>query len=175
MAPSGKSSSTTTSLDLMARVFYFRKEPTYEYLTGQDIEIQVSPTYYFALARGNRLIELWGDDVNEFNPDREFADTEVWHHEVVRSYNPATPRFSPFTFPPRDCIGKNFAHMEARLILAHLLNKFSFELVDEYKHLDNYMESEDLLGVNYGTVAPRNLLMPATVKTPYFGLGINVR
>ena len=65
--------------------------------------------------------------------------------------------------------------MEARLILAHLLHRFDFELIDEYKHLDKYVESEDLLGVNYGTVAPRNLLMPETVKTPYFGLGINVR
>ena len=80
----------------------------------------------------------------------------------MRSYNPATPRFSPFTFPPRDCIGKNFAHMEARLIVAHLLKEFSFELLDEYKSLDN----DEILGINYGTLAPRDLTQPPLIETP---------
>lgn len=105
--------------------------------------------------------DLWGDDVLKFNPDREFKDSEIWHNKVIRSYNPATPRFSPFTFPPRDCIGKNFAHMEARLIMAHLLKHFSFELTDEYKNL----ERDETIGINYGTLAPRDLTRPPLIET----------
>jgi hypothetical protein len=44
-------------------------------------------------------------------------------------------RFSPFTFSPRDCLGKNFAQMEMRTIMANVFRKFKFGLSDSYaKH-----------------------------------------
>ena len=53
----------------------------------------------------HRNPELWGADVLEFNPDRDFAVQELWGQVGFAAYNPHTERFSPFTHPPRDCIG----------------------------------------------------------------------
>jgi cytochrome P450 len=72
--------------------------------------------------------ELWGDDANVFNPDREWHDDELWHDQVYAARNPHSRRFSPFTHTPRDCIGKNFAQMEMRTILTQLFKNFTFTL-----------------------------------------------
>ncbi|GKU97555.1 hypothetical protein SLEP1_g10693 [Rubroshorea leprosula] len=67
--------------------------------------------------------ELWGKDANEFNPDR-FAS---------RTF--ATGRhFIPFAAGPRNCVGQSFAMMEAKIILAMLISKFSFTMSDSYRH-----------------------------------------
>ena len=94
----------------------------------------------------HRSPELWGADAARFNPDRAFEEAEVWHGRVFAAYSPHSKRYSPFTFPPRDCIGKNFAQMEARTILAHLFHRFRFELAEEFRAHD----PSSYLGVNYG-------------------------
>ncbi|XP_045818172.1 cytokinin hydroxylase-like [Trifolium pratense] len=66
--------------------------------------------------------ELWGKDANEFNPQR-FAS---------KSFMPG--RFIPFASGPRNCVGQSFAMMEAKIILAMLISKFSFTISDNYKH-----------------------------------------
>ncbi|PSS33601.1 Cytokinin hydroxylase [Actinidia chinensis var. chinensis] len=66
--------------------------------------------------------ELWGKDVNEFNPDR-FAS---------KSYTPG--RFIPFAAGPRNCVGQSFAIMEAKIILAMLITRFSFTISENYRH-----------------------------------------
>ena len=65
--------------------------------------------------------KLWGNDSRIYNPEREFKDEELWYNSVINSYNPSTERFSPFTYGPRDCIGKNFSQIEMRLILLYLI------------------------------------------------------
>lgn len=66
--------------------------------------------------------ELWGKDANEFNPER-FAS------------KPFTPgRFIPFAAGPRNCIGQSFAIMEAKIILAMLISRFSFTISPSYRH-----------------------------------------
>ncbi|WJX65888.1 hypothetical protein P8452_50501 [Trifolium repens] len=66
--------------------------------------------------------ELWGKDANEFNPQR-FAS---------KSFMPG--RFIPFASGPRNCVGQSFAMMEAKIILAMLISKFSFTISENYKH-----------------------------------------
>ncbi|KAJ7975732.1 Cytochrome P450 [Quillaja saponaria] len=66
--------------------------------------------------------ELWGKDANEFNPER-FAS---------KSFTPG--RFMPFAAGPRNCVGQAFAMMEAKLILAMLISKFSFTISENYRH-----------------------------------------
>jgi cytochrome P450 len=114
----------------------------------------------------HRNPDLWGDTVLDFNPEREFSDAELWHGKGLAAYNPHSERFSPFTHPPRDCIGKNFAQMEARTILLHILRKYSFELAEPYKTWvrEHPEEVPRYLGVNLGTMGPRDLTRPALVK-----------
>ncbi|KAK3035221.1 hypothetical protein RJ639_033855 [Escallonia herrerae] len=67
--------------------------------------------------------EIWGKDVNEFNPDR-FAS---------KSSAPGR-HFIPFAAGPRNCVGQAFAMMEAKIILAMLISRFSFIISDNYRH-----------------------------------------
>ncbi|CAH8257312.1 unnamed protein product [Arabidopsis lyrata] len=67
--------------------------------------------------------ELWGEDANEFNPERF----------TTRSFA-SSRHFMPFAAGPRNCIGQTFAMMEAKIILAMLVSKFSFEISENYRH-----------------------------------------
>jgi len=134
----------------------FREIQFDDYITGpdgKDVLIKKGTHVQIANWSRHRNPELWGPDANEFSPDREFKNNELWNGSALAGYNPASERFSPFTFPPRDCIGKNFAHMEARAIIANLLHHFTFSLTQPWR--DNQNPEE--LGVNYGTLAPRDL------------------
>ncbi|ESW23663.2 hypothetical protein PHAVU_004G064600 [Phaseolus vulgaris] len=66
--------------------------------------------------------ELWGEDANEFNPQR-FAS---------KSFTPG--RFIPFATGPRNCVGQSFAIMEAKIILAMFISQFSFTISESYRH-----------------------------------------
>ncbi|KAE8662386.1 hypothetical protein F3Y22_tig00113338pilonHSYRG00082 [Hibiscus syriacus] len=67
--------------------------------------------------------ELWGKDVNEFNPDR------------FNSRPFASGRhFIPFAAGPRNCIGQSFAMMEAKIILSMFISRFRFTISESYRH-----------------------------------------
>ncbi|KAA3474604.1 cytokinin hydroxylase-like [Gossypium australe] len=67
--------------------------------------------------------ELWGKDANEFNPERFNSRPFA-----------AGRHFIPFAAGPRNCIGQSFAIMEAKIILAMLISRFSFTISERYRH-----------------------------------------
>ena len=99
--------------------------------------------------------KLWGEDADVFNPDREWQDDEIWHDQVYAARNPHSPRFSPFTHTPRDCIGKNFAQMEMRTIITQLFKNFTFELSEEEK--TSNLGTSIARGLNNGTMGPTDV------------------
>ena len=98
---------------------------------------------------------LWGADAHEFNPDRDFQGDEVWGAEAFSCYNPSSKRFSPFTFAPRDCLGKNFAQMEIRTIMSNVLRRFTFELSEPYASYDPARDGP--IENAGGTMGPKDL------------------
>lgn len=72
---------------------------------------------------------LWGEDADEFRPlARKFADGEL---QRGTKRTPYSQRFQPFSYRPRDCIGKNFSLLEMRVLLLHMLRRFRLELAED--------------------------------------------
>ncbi|KAL1551305.1 cytochrome P450 734A1-like protein [Salvia divinorum] len=69
---------------------------------------------------------LWGDDVRDFNPGR-FAEgvSQAVEHPMA---------YLPFGSGARRCIGQNLAILEAKLVFAMILQRFSLELAPKYRH-----------------------------------------
>ncbi|KAF6817836.1 Cytochrome P450 709B2 [Colletotrichum sojae] len=66
----------------------------------------------------NRNPAIWGDDVDEFNPDR-------WDNLSGDAKDPFA--LATFLFGPRSCIGRVFAMLEMKMVLVEVLSKFRFE------------------------------------------------
>ncbi|XP_038905687.1 cytokinin hydroxylase-like [Benincasa hispida] len=87
-----------------------------------DLEIPKGLSIWIPVLAIHHSEELWGEDANEFKPER-FASKPF-----------SGGRFIPFASGPRNCIGQGFALMEAKIILAMFISKFSFTISDSYRH-----------------------------------------
>ena len=132
----------------------YRELEADEYITGKDNEmVLVKKGTYIQISNWarHRSKKLWGDDAEIFNPYRELFEDENWNNSVIATYNPNSERFSPFTYQPRDCIGKNFAQIEMRIILLFILHKYSFNL----PFIQEKMDTSKIM-FNDFTMGPRN-------------------
>lgn len=107
---------------------------------GKMVELKKGTFVQVVNLMRQRNETLWGPDAMEFNPDRKWQGNEIWgsgweneENGKFHGSNPNSARFSPFTFTPRDCLGKNFAQMEMRTILANVFHRFNLELSEPYK------------------------------------------
>lgn len=73
---------------------------------------------------------------DEYHPERWMGDP--------RFANDDRDLFQPFQFGPRNCIGRNLAYIEMRLILAAVLWNFDLKLADDSK---NWIGDQKIYGL----------------------------
>ncbi|TKW36071.1 hypothetical protein SEVIR_2G416100v4 [Setaria viridis] len=79
-----------------------------------------------SIATIHRDKEVWGEDADEFRPER-------FENGVTRAAKHPNALLS-FSSGPRSCIGQNFAMIEAKAVVAMILQRFSLELSPKYVH-----------------------------------------
>ncbi|XP_030535476.1 cytochrome P450 704C1-like [Rhodamnia argentea] len=73
-----------------------------------------------------RMKFIWGDDAEDFRPERWLDSNGV--------FQPESPfKFTAFQAGPRICLGKEFAYRQMKIFSAVLLSCFTFKLADEKK------------------------------------------
>lgn len=77
--------------------------------------------------------EVWGSDADEFNPMR-------FRNGVSRAARDPNALLS-FSLGPRACTGQSFGVVEAQVVMAMILRKFSFSLSPAYVHKPKYVVS----------------------------------
>lgn len=78
------------------------------------------------IAMIHRSKEYWGEDANEFNPLR-------FINGVAKAAKHPNALLA-FSVGPRNCIGQNFAMLEAKTVMALILQRFSWSLSPDYEH-----------------------------------------
>ncbi|XP_028085615.1 cytochrome P450 734A1-like [Camellia sinensis] len=86
------------------------------------LNIPVDTQLYLAFAAVYHETKIWGVDANEFNPMR-FTE--------VRKQLGA---FVPFGLGARTCVGQNLAMVEAKIVLAMIVRRYSFSVSPSYAH-----------------------------------------
>ncbi|TFK57630.1 cytochrome P450 [Heliocybe sulcata] len=87
-----------------------------------DVWVPKGTLFCLPIRAINTWKEVWGDDAEEFRPER-------WH-DLPQGYN-STFSFLSFLAGPHGCIGKTMAVMEMKAILALLVANFEFRPAHE--------------------------------------------
>ncbi|KAF9587570.1 hypothetical protein IFM89_004028 [Coptis chinensis] len=91
-----------------------------EILLPADIEVIVSQLVC------HHDPKVWGEEVNLFKPDRFSGG--------ITNATKNTNAFIPFGMGPRICVGSNFAHIEVKITLSMILQRYAFTLSPSYVH-----------------------------------------
>jgi cytochrome P450 len=93
-------------------------------LEYKDYAIPAGSRIMYSIYLTHRHPDYWSDP-SQFEPDR-FAPGS---HNTPKSYT-----YLPFGGGPRNCIGSAYAQVEAKVILARLIQKFNITLVQPKVH-----------------------------------------
>ncbi|KAK4263954.1 hypothetical protein QN277_029302 [Acacia crassicarpa] len=95
---------------------------TYKKVMVGSLKVPAKTQLFLALTAIHHDKEIWGEDCNEFNPDRF---SEPRKHIAA---------FFPFGLGPRTCVGQNLAMIEAKIFLAMIIRDCSFSISPTYCH-----------------------------------------
>jgi len=83
---------------------------------GEEEEEEDEPA--LSVTARSMMVQVWGRDADSFRPER-------WEN----NFDPGLS-FLPFLRGPRDCVGRNFAMLEAAVVLSMLYKEFTFRQIE---------------------------------------------
>ncbi|KAK4481465.1 hypothetical protein RD792_012364 [Penstemon davidsonii] len=95
---------------------------TSENIKLRSLDIPANTQFYVAMTAVHHDTDIWGEDANDFNPLRF---SEPRKHLAS---------FFPFGLGPRICVGQNLAVVEVKIVLAMILQRYSFVISPSYVH-----------------------------------------
>uniref|UniRef100_A0A0D9VUG2 Cytochrome P450 n=1 Tax=Leersia perrieri TaxID=77586 RepID=A0A0D9VUG2_9ORYZ len=113
------------TLRLYNPAIFIQRKPTTDITVG-SLKIPAGVAVYIPIPIMHRDKQVWGEDADKFNPLR-------FQNGVTRAAKIPHALLS-FSIGPRSCIGQNFAMLEAKSVMAVMLQKFSFSLSPGYVH-----------------------------------------
>jgi cytochrome P450 len=86
----------------------------------------------------NRDVDVWGEDAEEFNPERWLDNNEDGTSITHNNHGGAKSNYANLTFihGPRSCIGQGFARAELAIFVVVFVYRFEFELSEPEKELE---------------------------------------
>lgn len=88
----------------------------------------------------NRSTLNFPDNPFIFDPSRWLSSKNFSSSKA--SYPSSPSAFNPFSLGPRNCLGRNLAYLEMRLILAHLLWAFDLEAYEGEEGIGRWEEQK---------------------------------
>ncbi|CAF1011707.1 unnamed protein product [Didymodactylos carnosus] len=120
------------------------------YLPG-NIFIPKSTIITYTPYHYHRLKSVWGQDAEEFRPERWIDETNEQKLKTESQY-----KFIAFNAGPRLCLGKTMALLEMKTLASMLINEFHFELDESTKKFNTQMKFQGTCAFEDG--------LPMTVK-----------
>ncbi|KAJ3698152.1 hypothetical protein LUZ61_001857 [Rhynchospora tenuis] len=113
------------ALRLYAPVTYLFRKASQDMKLG-TINLLKGTTVGIPIPILHRDKEMWGPDADKFNPLRfeNGLSKAAKHPNALLS----------FSMGPRVCIGQNFAMLEAKTVIAMIIQRFSFSISPNYVH-----------------------------------------
>ncbi|CAE6508193.1 unnamed protein product [Rhizoctonia solani] len=92
--------------------------------TITEIKVRKGTRIYVGLRQANRCKETWGQDADEFKPERWLTDlpSSVADAKTAGVYS----SMMTFSAGPRACIGFKFSLLELKIVLSTLVKSFNF-------------------------------------------------
>ncbi|CUA72706.1 Cytochrome P450 4V2 [Rhizoctonia solani] len=97
--------------------------------TITNLHVPKGTHMYLSLGSVNRDKQTWGEDADQFNPDRwlQSLPSSVAESKIPGVYS----NLMTFSGGPRSCIGFKFSQLEMKVVLSNLISSFKFDLGPE--------------------------------------------
>ncbi|KAL6878366.1 hypothetical protein ACP4OV_012536 [Aristida adscensionis] len=112
------------TLRLYPPIVYIQRRTGSNVVLAGNISVPKGTLISIPIGMLHRDKEIWGPDADDFNPAR-------FENGVSRAAKDPKALLS-FSLGPRACTGQNFGIMEAQVVMAMILRKFSFSLSPKY-------------------------------------------